>query len=187
MGRAKIEAQHELRQDVEGVEILLRQKHHVQGSRQEIRIQIRFSRQDSTIWRFIEISGIAQALQPQTAHPAHADIFSHAASARLQSDFMHPSWTTAANYRSLINPATLQVGHCFLGQINRFSLRRRDFSTRPWLMAIFLPQLCRIQETSPRYTTPRDITNVYSSRKSIYFLIWSHALEAFYMLIVFYG
>uniref|UniRef100_A0A7E4ZRP6 ETS domain-containing protein n=1 Tax=Panagrellus redivivus TaxID=6233 RepID=A0A7E4ZRP6_PANRE len=53
-----------------------------------------------------DFQGIAAALQPQAPHPASADIFSH--SARLQSEFMHPSWHTAANYRHLINPAHLQ-------------------------------------------------------------------------------
>ncbi|KAI6192886.1 Ets domain and Winged helix-turn-helix DNA-binding domain-containing protein [Aphelenchoides fujianensis] len=53
-------------------------------------------------------SGIAQALQPQTAHNASADIFSH--SARFQNaDFMHPTWH---NYR-FINPAGFQPGANF--------------------------------------------------------------------------
>ncbi|KAI6180507.1 Ets domain and Winged helix-turn-helix DNA-binding domain-containing protein [Aphelenchoides besseyi] len=50
-----------------------------------------------------DFQGIAQALQPQTAHNTSADIFSH--SARFQnSDFMHPTWP---NYR-FINPASFQ-------------------------------------------------------------------------------
>ncbi|KAH7706268.1 fli-1 protein [Aphelenchoides avenae] len=58
-----------------------------------------------------DFHGIAQSLQPQTPHGASTDIFSHAASARLQSDFMNQSWP--ANYRSLINPAGLQPSGFF--------------------------------------------------------------------------
>ncbi|KAI6239008.1 Ets domain and Winged helix-turn-helix DNA-binding domain-containing protein [Aphelenchoides fujianensis] len=55
-----------------------------------------------------DFQGIAQALQPQTAHNASADIFSH--SARFQNaDFMHPTWH---NYR-FINPAGFQPGANF--------------------------------------------------------------------------
>ena len=67
-----------------------------------------------------DFQGIAQALQPQPPHHSSADIFSHsaAAAARLQSDFMHPSWHTAANYRHLINPAHLQPSGFFNSTFN---------------------------------------------------------------------
>uniref|UniRef100_A0AC35F0G4 ETS domain-containing protein n=1 Tax=Panagrolaimus sp. PS1159 TaxID=55785 RepID=A0AC35F0G4_9BILA len=69
-----------------------------------------------------DFQGIAQALQPQPPHHhSSTDIFSHsaAAAARLQSDFMHPSWHQAAtNYRHLINPAHLQPSGFFNPSFN---------------------------------------------------------------------
>ena len=62
-----------------------------------------------------DFQGIAAALSPQAPHPG-ADIFSH--SARLQSEFMHPGWHTAANYRNLINPAHLQPAGFFNSTFN---------------------------------------------------------------------
>uniref|UniRef100_A0AC34RHV6 ETS domain-containing protein n=1 Tax=Panagrolaimus sp. JU765 TaxID=591449 RepID=A0AC34RHV6_9BILA len=62
-----------------------------------------------------DFQGIAAALSPQTSHPG--DLFSH--SARIQSDFMHPGWQAAANYRNLINPAHLQPAGFFNPAFNQ--------------------------------------------------------------------
>uniref|UniRef100_A0A0N5A4C3 ETS domain-containing protein n=1 Tax=Parastrongyloides trichosuri TaxID=131310 RepID=A0A0N5A4C3_PARTI len=54
-----------------------------------------------------DFQGIAQALQPQSTHAGPSDMF-NTANSRIQQDFMNSSWTTAANYRSLMNPSGLQ-------------------------------------------------------------------------------
>ncbi|CEF71270.1 Ets domain and Winged helix-turn-helix DNA-binding domain-containing protein [Strongyloides ratti] len=86
-----------------------------------------------------DFQGIAQALQPQTTHPGPSDMF-NTANSRIQQDFMNTSWTTAANYRSLMNPSGLQNSTGFFNQTMGYGSFNSSNMSTPRNFPLYNPQ-----------------------------------------------
>uniref|UniRef100_A0A0K0FPE3 ETS domain-containing protein n=1 Tax=Strongyloides venezuelensis TaxID=75913 RepID=A0A0K0FPE3_STRVS len=86
-----------------------------------------------------DFQGIAQALQPQTSHAGPSDMF-NTANSRIQQDFMNTSWTTAANYRSLMNPSGLQNSTGFFNQTMGYGSFNSSNMSTPRNFPLYNPQ-----------------------------------------------